>query len=647
LNSSAVQGRFNLSTSWPCGTFPAWPLFFLFLFFAFPSGAFAEVDYKDELADKAVALKLHEKRQWQVLLHYRPTLPGGYKSLVDDPAFFNSPSGKDDPLEEMRATIRSFFRTDTDGDLHPQCRFIARYKWLDEELEIDSSKLPGPDCKGFREFSRNLDPRSAVLIFPVSHMNSPASMFGHTLLRIDSGKESSLFSFAVNYTAVTGETNGILFAAKGLFGFYKGYFGVLPYYEKIKEYSNLENRDMWEYRLEFSREEVERLLLHLWELKDVYTYYYFFDENCSYNLLLVLEAARPGTDIIKLLPPWVIPMDTVKAIKKAGFDSGSALYRPAKATRIRHIETTLGAGPRLLALDMAFGRKDPGQLSQERLSREEKARVLDLASEYLQYRYSREMLSKEEYTASFLKVLGARSAQGLIPEYKVDAPVPPEEGHGPAKIAFGGGVKEGASFLSLKLRPANHALMDPDPGYLPGAAIIFMEGEARYNFTERKLTLERLTFVDINSVAPRDDFFKPVSWRVSADVFREEMRKREHRTVARLSGGPGLSYSASGGLLVYGFIGPEAKFGSGLDDGYALGGSVRAGAIRPLTGWWKAQVELMAASFGPGDSHDIASIEFNQTFSVKRDEAVTLNVRKEKFDGFYSTEGVLSWNMYF
>ena len=52
---------------------------------------------------------------------------------------------------------------------------------------------------------------------------------------------------------------------------------MLPYYEKIKEYSNLENRDIWEYSLEFTPDEVERMLLHLWELKDIYTDYYFFD----------------------------------------------------------------------------------------------------------------------------------------------------------------------------------------------------------------------------------------------------------------------------------------------------------------------------------------------------------------------------------
>lgn len=614
----------------------------------FPSSALADEGYSEVLVEKALSRKLHERREWQVLLHYKPNMIGESRSLVDDPGFFNSPVGKHDPEEELRETIRAFFRTDVDGDGHPQCRFIARYRWLKDELSIDPSKLPSIDCKGYKELYEHVRPRKAVLIFPVSHMNSPASMFGHTLLRIDSDKESNMYSFAVNYSAITDETNGVFFAVKGLLGFYEGYFGLLPYYEKIKEYSHLENRDIWEYPLDFTQQEVERMLLHLWELKEVFTYYYFFDENCSYNLLLVIEAARPGMDLSGMMPPWVIPMDTVRAIKETGNNSASAIYRPAKATRIRHIEGLLGEGMRRVAQDTALGIRDPQEVGKDgEIPKDDRARILDLASEYLQYGYAKHMVSKDEYSARYLKVLGARSALGQIPEYRIKAPKPPEEGHGPARLSLGAGVKEGAGFISLRARPANHALTDPDAGYLPGAAITFMEGEARYNLTEEKLSLEKFTFVDITSVAPRDEFFKPISWRVSADLQREETAKRQHRTVFRVAAGPGLSYGAPHDSLIYAFAEPEAKLGSGLDDGYAIGAGLRAGAITNIRDWWKAQLEFRAATFGLGDSHDVISAELNQTFSIERDRAVMLNLKREKFEGFYSTEVVGYWNFYF
>jgi len=611
------------------------------------AAASAEV-YAEALAERAVSMGLHEQREWHVLLHYMPALLGGHSSLVDDPAFFNSPSGKNDPGAELHGTLMAFFRDDLDGDAHPQCRFIARYRWLSEELSIDRTKLPSPECKAFNELMKEMDPRSAVLVFPVSHINSPASMFGHTLLRIDSDRESTLFSFAVNYSAVTPETSGILFAVKGLTGAYKGYFGLLPYYEKIKEYSYLENRDMWEYRLDFTPEEVERMLLHLWELKDIYSDYYFFDENCSYNLLLALTAARPETDLLKLLPPWVIPMDTVRAVKKTGMSFGEAQYRPSKASRIRHIEGLLDRGLRTAALELASGRLDPDDFARaERIPRAERARVLDLASEYVQYRYSKRKLPKDEYTARYIGVLGARSTLGLIPPYDISAPRPPDDGHGPARLSLGAGFRGDGEFASIRLRPANHALMDPQDGYLPGAAITFLEGEARYYFDGRGLQAERLTVLEIISVSPRDRFFKPVSWLVTANAIEREYSGVEPRTVAGVSASVGLSYGQWPGPLLYAFAGPEAKAGQRLEKGYALGGGLKAGAMGRLAESWTAQLEFTARAFGPGDGHDVLTAELNQTFTTGKESAVMLNLKREDFDGFYSTEAVLHWNRYY
>ncbi len=630
----------------PCGPVrPAWIFLFLFIFL-FPSSARSE-SYPGELAEKAVSMGLHETRQWHVLLHYKRAISGRVESLVDDPSFFASKKGKYDPADELRETVKAFFASAPEGDPHAQCRFIARFEWLKKELSMDETLLPKQDCKGYKEFHKSVNPRSVVLVFPVSHMNSPASMFGHTLLRIDSEKESKLFSWAVNYSARTGETNGIFFAVKGIFGYYEGFFGVLPYYEKIKEYSNLENRDIWEYKLSLTPEEVERMVLHLWELKDVYTYYYFFDENCSYNLLLVLEAARPGMDLFKDLPPWVIPMSTINSVRDAGLSSGNAEYRPSRAAKIKHLEG-IAAGPlKTAAISIASGAPVDKTLDSVSWAPGERAAALELASEYIQYRYAKKAVTKEEYTKIFLDVLRERSALGGFPLPEPASPVVPEGGHGPARLSTAAGALAGEAFLSVSLRPANHALTDPDSGYLPGAAITFMEGEARYYFDSGKFLLNELTFVEIDSASPRDEFFDPISWTVKGVLEREETGKEEGRTVLRLSGGPGLSYKVAGNGLAYGFIVPAVKAGSGLEDGYALGIGARAGVLKQLTGRWKAQLEFIAEAFGPGDEHTVVSAALNQTVSIDKDSAMRLDLKRERFEGFYSTEAVLGWNVYF
>src|SRR3546814_6160293 len=115
--------------------------------------------------------------------------------------------------------------------------------------------------------SSDLAPHSAVLVFPAAYLNSPSSMFGHTLLRIDQAnidtKGSPLLSSALNFGAfIEGLDNSILYAWKGLMGGYPGLFSLLPYSEKIGVYSRLENRDLWEYRLNLKTKDTGMMLWH-------------------------------------------------------------------------------------------------------------------------------------------------------------------------------------------------------------------------------------------------------------------------------------------------------------------------------------------------------------------------------------------------
>ena len=62
--------------------------------------------------------------------------------------------------------------------------------------------------------------------------------------------------------------NGLLFAVYGLIGRFPAGFSVMPYYLKVQEYTNMESRDLWEYRLRLDAvvdawQKLERLLLRI------------------------------------------------------------------------------------------------------------------------------------------------------------------------------------------------------------------------------------------------------------------------------------------------------------------------------------------------------------------------------------------------
>ena len=158
-----------------------------------------------EYQKKADDLHLADERYWHLLLHFT-----GKESEIDDPKFFFTKNGKTDPQRELHATIDAFYNETTLDDNSSACRFPARLEWLKEKLELKD--LPIVTCKKYDEIVKKLDPKSVTLVFPAAHINSPASMFGHTFLRINSSYNSKLLSYAINYSARSKRLPGSFFS---------------------------------------------------------------------------------------------------------------------------------------------------------------------------------------------------------------------------------------------------------------------------------------------------------------------------------------------------------------------------------------------------------------------------------------------------
>lgn len=356
-----------------------------------------ESDYASSLIRRADELALHNHEAWKALVHYKETL-FGTRSLIDDPKFFLSPEGKKNPKAELHATIRAILSPPHPGEKHPVCRFSARYQWLKEMLAFDEAKLPVKGCAEIEEFIDKISPKTATLVFPASNINSPASMFGHTLLSIETSNRSKLLAHAIDYSAHTQENWMIALAIKGIFGLYNGYYNILPYYAKVHEYNDFDQRDIWEYRLNFTEKEVRKMLYHILELENVYSHYYFFDENCSYNILFLLDIARPSLKLsdhfYTKIPTWVIPIDTIRTIKGKKLIEGTD-FRPSRVTKIRHLSKMLSYEGKKIAGEIINKKKNPSDLLEASVPNSEKAQIADLITEYIRYQYSDEKIKKK------------------------------------------------------------------------------------------------------------------------------------------------------------------------------------------------------------------------------------------------------------
>ncbi|MCK4737270.1 MAG: DUF4105 domain-containing protein, partial [Sulfurimonas sp.] len=285
-----------------------------------------------EYQKKADKLNLSQTRYWNLLLHMVDGV-----SEIDDANFFFAKDGKINAKNELNATIDALINEQRFDDNSSACKFPARKAWLQEKLNIID--FPDVTCKEYNTVLERLNPKSVTLVFPAAHINSPASMFGHTFLRINSAYDSKLLSYAVNYAANANpdKENAAIFALKGLFGGYYGKYSLLPYYDKLKEYRDSEQRDIWEYDLDLNEDEVLMMVKHIWELNGTHSNYYFFTENCSYNILWFLEIAREGIHLREYFSYQVIPLETVHAVRAEGIIKDD-FYRPSKRTTLLKYE---------------------------------------------------------------------------------------------------------------------------------------------------------------------------------------------------------------------------------------------------------------------------------------------------------------------
>jgi hypothetical protein len=603
--------------------------------------------YVDRLVDQGRRRRLSDQPYWHTLLHYKRSITG-LRSLVDDPRFFASPRGKHDPAAEMEATIRAFFEPADASAKHPVCRFVARYYWIKDQLNLDPALLPVNECEHFTRLIGDMKPESTTLVFPTAHMNSPASMFGHTLLIYETKSRSKLLAYAVNYAAITTDTFGPLFAVKGIFGSYKGYFSVLPYYAKLQEYTDIGHRDMWEYPLNFTREETIRSIMHAYELDGIYSDYYFFDENCSYVLLFLLEVGRPSINLTDQMPPWVIPLDTIRVVENAGLVAG-AVYRPSKTTKIRHIASLVSGPSRSLALDLARGKAEPERVRAAGVSNEERIRTYDLAIEYLQYLYTKKELGRDAYTERFLKLLTARSALG-IPEgerYEIEPSARPEEGHLSNRARVAVGVKKERFFQELGWRAAYHTLTDYGKGYPEGSHIAFVDTTLRYYFTDSQLKLQKLDLVDIISLAPVDALFQPVSWKVKAGLAQRVMDDGQDHLIFQLTPGGGIAYRLGRLGISYLMAETDVTVGEDLRDKYALGIGGSLGILASITDRWTASLAVRGLYYGVGDRHSLIDVTLTQSYALTTNLAISVDVSRNRTRDFYQTEGKVSLNIFF
>ena len=533
-------------------------------------------------------------------------------SEIDDERFFFAKDGKYNAHSELNSTIDALFNEVYNDDKSAACRFPARKIWLAKKLKIDN--FPLVECKEYNAILKRLNPKSVTLVFPSAHINSPASMFGHTFLRINSGYNSKLLSYAVNYAADANpdKENAVSFAIKGLFGGYFGKYSLLPYYDKLKEYRDSEQRDIWEYDLNISEEETLRMVEHIWELNETRSYYYFFTENCSYNMLWFLEIARDELYLREHFNYQVIPLETVHVANKENLIVNKS-FRPSKRTTLLKYEELIERRYIKLPIQLAASQIDVHSVtSNSSIDIQQKRYILEASIELLEFNYSKNKVEKTDYLALFYKLSKARAMlkKGEIPVIKT--PPNPIESHRAIRTTIGTGVRDSEAVGYLGIRPAYHDLADSGHGFLRGTQIEFMDFE--FSHVKNKTQVEKATILSIVSIAQRSDFFKNLSWRTKFGWDRSLLERS-----ANFSGSVGVGQSYGNELgYAYVMVDPLFYFDGGIKP--AIGSSI--GFVLDKYSSFSTKIEATKRFYNSSITQNI--INLSQNFRVSQNTQIQL-----------------------
>jgi hypothetical protein len=611
-----------------------------------PAAPPADPTYLPALLERARAERLWERRLWHVLLHYNAnTLWPGVTSEVDNREFFLAPDGKWNPQAELEATLRAMFDpTPLPGIALPaQCAFPARYGFLKEQLQADPARLPDAACPRFEELYAALDPEAVTLVFASYFFNNPASMFGHTFLVLEKrgrGPREQMLNYTLNFGAqVPEDFNFIGYAVKGMFGGYDGIYHLLPYYAKIKEYNDIDKRDLWEYRFRFRPEQMRRLVQHAWEMNWARFDYFFLDENCSYHLLTLLEAADPALRLRDDIWYHTIPSDTVLITLRHLQSDGPPRYRASRRSLVQQKLDAMTDAERDLAFAIVTdGAQTEGPAFQA-LPPARQALVVDAAIDYEQLYLLGWRDAPPERRAALRALLVKRSRMPAAPAETDYPPVttPPHDGHDSARVALALGAStvagappdaERPAFAELSVQPAFHEQLSRDVGFPPYSQTTVLRIAARYDEPVDKWRLEQFNVLDIFSLTPFTRLNQHFSWRFDGGWQRN--RDIGCEACVPFYAHFGMGFAAEADLLgrtaFYSLAHVRAEVHGAFEQGYRAGLGLSVGAIAVPAPWLHLGLAAGGTRFAAGQEGRLNQGELRARVSFTRNLEAGLEV---------------------
>ncbi len=442
--------------------------------------------------------------EWIKLLYYKKS-GDKYIGLSSNKNFYIAPTGSTDPYLELKESLKQANLTAPYNDTHFQCLFPARTKFLKKYFDITAV----PICNNLASWKKSYLVDNISLIFASQYVSNPSSAFGHTFLLLKSDKIKEYLQLTFNYSAeVPKDINAAMYVLKGLTGGFEGSYTSLFFIERLYQYGDVENRNLWEYELNFTKQEVNLFIDHLWELQKFFNSpYLFLTDNCSGVILRTIEAIRPSLQLRNHYKIAIPPAESIKVLEKNNMVKSFKLHLSKQAELKERI--ALLSSDSVRVVKTAIKEKELAQIT--RLDE------IDTLIDYMSFKnhdYKGQLPNELENFQKKILVKRSKmkgSTQKIKPAYKKA----PHHSHDYKKINFAQRWINGSSHQSASFRLFIHEIMDPSTGFLPNSSVEIPKLELLYN-KDQDLYLSKLSFINFENIRPYTFYDPALSWGAHA-----------------------------------------------------------------------------------------------------------------------------------
>jgi hypothetical protein len=464
----------------------------------------------DFLIDRAIDSSVSHEVVWRKLIHYEEnsSSPSGLRSAINSKKFFLSDDGDINPEAELIATLRAFSDpVGVDSNAHPQCLFRGRFVWLRSLLSFDISGYPEVKCSLYEDWISGHTVDSVSMVFATGYLGNPASYYGHTLLKFNSeasSPHSELLNVSVNYGAIVPKNEGpIRYILKGIFGGYDAGFSHIDYYFHNHNYGETELRDLWEYELDFTAEEVSLITAHSWELLGQEYTYFFFRKNCVFRMAEILELID-GVEIIPRDRIWTIPqvvIENLGSLERNGRPVVSRIiHHPSRQTRLYTKHAQIDEHSRTVLEKIIDDNSVLERQIFTGLDVSRKQDVLDVALDYYQYRKSLEKEPNDIINEAHRLILAKRfSLPARARVWGAENENHPHKDRDPSLTRLGVFHNSELGYgVGLLVRPAYYDALDSGASHVRNSQLGM--GETELVIFDGHVDLRKIEFISVESV---------------------------------------------------------------------------------------------------------------------------------------------------